>query len=70
MTAHLVDESIKGDWNFFLRMKDAYRHICFREIKGQDKFDTKDEKVDVKREKHLLNRDLDVCYWSPLDQTN
>lgn len=60
VTAHLVDESIKGDWNFFKGECIYMTYMLLGKLK--DKFDTRDRKVNVKREKHLLNGDLDICH--------
>ncbi len=38
--------------------------------KLKDKFDTRDMEANAKREKHLLNGDLDICYWRSVDQPN
>lgn len=38
--------------------------------KLKDKFDTRGVEVNVKKEKYLLNGDLDICYQTSLDQTN
>lgn len=52
VTAHLLDESIKGDWNFF-KGKRCIQTYVSREIKDKgvrDKFDTRDVQVNVKQD--------------------